>query len=163
MWEFQGSPELQITVEPPTSVYLPQPTYLSLRCYSSDLHNRTQHACYDQTFPTQSRRQQRCRRYVWNRLQACVPLPQPWAASGFSVMHSSFTDVDQGTGPRLIPSPTGLLGGIIRAYQQGLHLVFRPDDVWLAITPGPSCGQGYGKVHSFPNAIDCWYGRHEYC
>ena len=48
-------------------------------------------------------------------------------------MHSSFNDIDQATGPRLIPSPTGLFGGIIRAYQQDLHLVLRPDDVWLAI------------------------------
>jgi len=49
-------------------------------------------------------------------------------------MHSSFKDIDQAIGPKLIPSPEGLFGGIVRAYQQDLHLILRPDDVWLAIT-----------------------------
>jgi hypothetical protein len=49
-------------------------------------------------------------------------------------MHSSFKDIDQATGAKPIPSSRGLLGGIVRAYQQDLHLVLRPDDVWLAVT-----------------------------
>lgn len=34
---------------------------------------------------------------------------------------------------KLIPYPNGLVNGLIRAFQQDLHIVLRPDDLWLAI------------------------------
>ncbi|KAI1495416.1 hypothetical protein F5X99DRAFT_426808 [Biscogniauxia marginata] len=34
---------------------------------------------------------------------------------------------------RIAPHPRGLVETIIRAYQQDLHLILRPDDIWLAI------------------------------
>jgi len=66
------------------------------------------------------------------------------------VLRHSFTDLDVSskqdttTGPpsqatpgtkkpTLIPYGNGFVDGILRAFQQDLHLVLRPDDVWLAI------------------------------
>ncbi|KAL7893871.1 hypothetical protein HDV63DRAFT_384606 [Trichoderma sp. SZMC 28014] len=50
------------------------------------------------------------------------------------ILHDSFADVDQNADSRVVPYGSGLTEGIIRAFQQDLHLVLRPDDIWLAIT-----------------------------
>lgn len=48
------------------------------------------------------------------------------------VLHTSFSYLDD-THTSIIPYGNGFVDGIIRAFQQDLHLVLRPDDVWLAI------------------------------
>jgi hypothetical protein len=48
------------------------------------------------------------------------------------VLTHSFHDVDE-QGVSLVSYKNGFVDGIIRAFQQDLHLVLRPDDVWLAI------------------------------
>jgi Domain of unknown function (DUF4419) len=47
------------------------------------------------------------------------------------IIQSSFGDLDHATA--VIPYGNGMVDGIIRAFQQDLHLVLRPDDVWLSI------------------------------
>lgn len=47
------------------------------------------------------------------------------------IIQSSFGDFDHAT--VVIPYGNGMVNGIIRAFQQDLHLVLRPDDVWLSI------------------------------
>ncbi|MCJ1463500.1 hypothetical protein MMC07_002108 [Pseudocyphellaria aurata] len=47
------------------------------------------------------------------------------------IIQSSFADLDPAAG--LIPYGNGLVNGVIRAFQQDLHLVLRPDDIWLSI------------------------------
>ncbi|KAK1243506.1 hypothetical protein MKX08_001644 [Trichoderma sp. CBMAI-0020] len=55
------------------------------------------------------------------------------------VLFHSFRDMDvslRGTNQEpavIVPYENGFVNGIIRAFQQDLHLVLRPDDVWLAI------------------------------
>lgn len=49
------------------------------------------------------------------------------------IVHSSLVDLDQPSGHALVPYGNGFVEGILRAFQQDLHLVLRPDDVWLAI------------------------------
>lgn len=55
------------------------------------------------------------------------------------VLFHSFKDVDvstRGTNQEpvaIVPYENGFVNGIIRAFQQDLHLVLRPDDMWLAI------------------------------
>jgi hypothetical protein len=46
-------------------------------------------------------------------------------------MKSSVTDLDEST--KVVPYRNGLVNGVIRAFQQNLHLVLRPDDIWLSI------------------------------
>ncbi|KAL6822398.1 hypothetical protein V8C40DRAFT_275764 [Trichoderma camerunense] len=48
------------------------------------------------------------------------------------VLYQSFEDMDKNN-VSLIPYRNGFVDGIIRAFQQDLHLTLRPDDVWLAI------------------------------
>ncbi|KAI9780639.1 MAG: hypothetical protein M1839_006580 [Geoglossum umbratile] len=48
-----------------------------------------------------------------------------------SIIQSSFRDLNHGS--TVIPYNNGLVNGIIRAFQQDLHLVLRPDDIWLSI------------------------------
>ncbi|PUU76903.1 hypothetical protein B9Z19DRAFT_1087396 [Tuber borchii] len=48
------------------------------------------------------------------------------------IIHSSFDELNANTSP-IIPYGNGLVNGIIRAFQQDLHLVLRPDDIWLSI------------------------------
>jgi hypothetical protein len=48
------------------------------------------------------------------------------------VLQSSFSDL-KGNGETIIPYTNGLVDGIVRAFNQDLHLVLRPDDVWLAV------------------------------
>ncbi|CUS08752.1 unnamed protein product [Tuber aestivum] len=48
------------------------------------------------------------------------------------IILSSFYELDSRTS-RIIPYGNGLVNGIIRAFQQDLHLVLRPDDIWLSI------------------------------
>jgi hypothetical protein len=48
------------------------------------------------------------------------------------VLRSSFEKLEAPSA-RIIPYRNGLVHGIIRAFEQDLHLVLRPDDVWLAI------------------------------
>ncbi|CUS08753.1 unnamed protein product [Tuber aestivum] len=48
------------------------------------------------------------------------------------IIQSSFYELDSRTS-RIIPYGNGLVNGIIRAFQQDLHLVLRPDDIWLSI------------------------------
>lgn len=48
------------------------------------------------------------------------------------VLFQSFKDMDKKK-VALVPYKNGFVNGIIRAFQQDLHLVLRPDDVWLAI------------------------------
>jgi hypothetical protein len=47
------------------------------------------------------------------------------------LLHSSFSD--RAPFPEVVPYVNGFVNGTIRAFQQDLHLVLRPDDVWLAI------------------------------
>ncbi|KAI1632377.1 hypothetical protein F4809DRAFT_627997 [Biscogniauxia mediterranea] len=47
------------------------------------------------------------------------------------IIESSFTDL--GNNQKIVPHIGGLVETIIRAYQQDLHLILRPDDIWLAI------------------------------
>ena len=47
------------------------------------------------------------------------------------VIQSSFYDSSNSL--RVVPYSNGLVHGIIRAFNQDLHLVLRPDDIWLAI------------------------------
>ncbi|PWW75928.1 hypothetical protein C7212DRAFT_280489 [Tuber magnatum] len=48
------------------------------------------------------------------------------------VIQSSFHELNSRT-PPIIPYGNGLVNGVIRAFQQDLHLVLRPDDIWLSI------------------------------
>ncbi|CAI6089333.1 unnamed protein product [Clonostachys chloroleuca] len=48
------------------------------------------------------------------------------------VLRSSFEDL-KAASASIIPYRNGLVRGIIRAFEQDLHLVLRPDDVWQAI------------------------------
>ena len=48
------------------------------------------------------------------------------------IIQSSFHELNPETSP-IIPYGNGLVNGIIRAFQQDLHLVLRPDDIWLSI------------------------------
>ncbi|EHK18284.1 uncharacterized protein TRIVIDRAFT_159064 [Trichoderma virens Gv29-8] len=50
------------------------------------------------------------------------------------VLHHSFADIDNNDGLAVVPYGNGFVNGIIQAFQQDLHLVLRPDDIWLAIT-----------------------------
>uniref|UniRef100_A0A0B7KK11 Uncharacterized protein n=1 Tax=Bionectria ochroleuca TaxID=29856 RepID=A0A0B7KK11_BIOOC len=53
---------------------------------------------------------------------------------GRRILHSSFGDLDEKDRVhRVVPYRNGFVDGILRAFQQDLHLVVRPDDVWLAI------------------------------
>ncbi|KAE9375114.1 hypothetical protein N431DRAFT_530964 [Stipitochalara longipes BDJ] len=54
------------------------------------------------------------------------PYPRPLLAS-------SLCDLSSANPPCLIPYSNAFVIGIFRAFQQDLHLVLRPDDVWLAI------------------------------
>jgi hypothetical protein len=49
------------------------------------------------------------------------------------VLFQSFKDMDDENNATLVPYGNGFVDGIIRAFQQDLHLVLRPDDMWLAI------------------------------
>ncbi|OCK75456.1 hypothetical protein K432DRAFT_437530 [Lepidopterella palustris CBS 459.81] len=62
----------------------------------------------------------------------------PWAESNKRtdvenrrIIQSSFKDLTGTTA--IIPYGNGLVDGIIRAFNQDLHLVLRPDDIWLGI------------------------------
>jgi len=48
------------------------------------------------------------------------------------IIQSSFHELNANTS-LIIPYGNGLVNGIIRAFQQDLHLVLRPDDIWLSI------------------------------
>lgn len=62
------------------------------------------------------------------------------------IVRHSFTTLDQkGNTLRVARYPNGFVDGIKRAYQQDLHLVLRPDDVWLAALSQFSC---YVNGHS---------------
>ncbi|KAH0537556.1 hypothetical protein FGG08_005655 [Glutinoglossum americanum] len=47
------------------------------------------------------------------------------------ILQSSFGDL--GRDSSVIPYGNGFVNGIIRAFEQDLHLVLRPDDIWLSI------------------------------
>jgi hypothetical protein len=74
-------------------------------------------------------------------LLSCIS--ESWAVPGglpeaSRIMESSFSDLDaEVKSPfKLVPPvayQNGFVMGILRAFQQDLHLVLRPDDVWLAI------------------------------
>jgi hypothetical protein len=48
------------------------------------------------------------------------------------IIQSSFSDIDN-SAQKVIPYGNGFVNGVIRAFQQDLHLILRPDDIWLAI------------------------------
>jgi hypothetical protein len=48
-----------------------------------------------------------------------------------TIIQSSFNDLNESR--KIIPYGNGLVQGIVRAFQQDLHLVLRPDDIWLTI------------------------------
>jgi hypothetical protein len=50
------------------------------------------------------------------------------------ILHSSFNEIIPSGPGSVVPHGNGFVNGIMRAFQQDLHLVLRPDDVWLAIT-----------------------------
>ncbi|ETR98544.1 hypothetical protein M419DRAFT_88640 [Trichoderma reesei RUT C-30] len=58
---------------------------------------------------------------------------KPKGPESRKVLHHSFGDVDHNEALKVVPYNNGFVNGIIRAFQQDLHLVLRPDDVWLAI------------------------------
>ncbi|PWW74892.1 hypothetical protein C7212DRAFT_203834 [Tuber magnatum] len=47
-------------------------------------------------------------------------------------IQSSFRELNPHN-PPVIPYGNGLVNGVLRAFQQDLHLVLRPDDIWLSI------------------------------
>ncbi|KAF2124653.1 hypothetical protein P153DRAFT_379286 [Dothidotthia symphoricarpi CBS 119687] len=49
------------------------------------------------------------------------------------VLHSSFRNFNAHHEGPIAPYRNGFVDGVMRAFQQDLHLVLRPDDVWLAI------------------------------
>ncbi|OCL04817.1 hypothetical protein AOQ84DRAFT_441846 [Glonium stellatum] len=49
------------------------------------------------------------------------------------IIQSSFKDLNVNSSSRLVPYRNGFVNGVIRAFQQDLHLVLRPDDVWISI------------------------------
>ncbi|KAH8728132.1 hypothetical protein GQ44DRAFT_702671 [Phaeosphaeriaceae sp. PMI808] len=53
--------------------------------------------------------------------------------AGKPVLHSSFSGFDTMGLGLIVPYRNGFVQGVIRAFQQDLHLKIRPDDVWLAI------------------------------
>ncbi|RFU75202.1 hypothetical protein TARUN_7036 [Trichoderma arundinaceum] len=63
-----------------------------------------------------------------------VETNKPIGPESRKVLHHSFGDVDEDNRLAVVPYENGLINGIIRAFQQDLHLVLRPDDIWLAIT-----------------------------
>jgi len=48
------------------------------------------------------------------------------------IIQSSFHELNP-SAPPIIPYANGLVNGVIRAFEQDLHLVLRPDDIWLSI------------------------------
>jgi hypothetical protein len=48
------------------------------------------------------------------------------------IIQSSFSDIDS-SAQKVIPYGNGFVNGVIRAFQQDLHLILRPDGIWLAI------------------------------
>lgn len=63
-----------------------------------------------------------------------VSTNKPIGPESRKILHDSFSDVDQNPERKVVPYGSGLIEGIIRAFQQDLHLVLHPDDIWLAIT-----------------------------
>ncbi|PTB75280.1 hypothetical protein M440DRAFT_1439828 [Trichoderma longibrachiatum ATCC 18648] len=59
---------------------------------------------------------------------------KPKGPESRKVLHYSFGDVDHNQALNMVPYANGFIHGVIRAFQQDLHLVLRPDDIWLAIT-----------------------------
>jgi hypothetical protein len=57
---------------------------------------------------------------------ACAP------SGGRRILHSSFSDIENST-HGVLPYGNGFVNGVIRAFEQDLHLILRPDDIWLAI------------------------------
>jgi hypothetical protein len=49
------------------------------------------------------------------------------------ILHSSFGGLEAAQLSSVVPYGNGFVDGVIRAFQQDLHLSIRPDDVWLAI------------------------------
>lgn len=49
------------------------------------------------------------------------------------ILHSSFGGPEAAQLSSVVPYGNGFVDGVIRAFQQDLHLSIRPDDVWLAI------------------------------
>ncbi|KAF2803379.1 uncharacterized protein BDZ99DRAFT_482218 [Mytilinidion resinicola] len=49
------------------------------------------------------------------------------------ILRSSFDDLATRNSSVIVPYGNGFVTGIIRAFQQDLHLVLRPDDAWLCI------------------------------
>ncbi|KAL6861957.1 hypothetical protein J3F83DRAFT_746284 [Trichoderma novae-zelandiae] len=62
-----------------------------------------------------------------------VKTDKPQGPEARKVLHHSFGDVDHSEALNVVPYANGFVNGIIRAFQQDLHLVLRPDDIWLAI------------------------------
>jgi hypothetical protein len=48
------------------------------------------------------------------------------------IIQSSFSYIES-SAQKVIPYGNGLVNGVIRAFRQDLHLILRPDDIWLAI------------------------------
>ncbi|KAL7908032.1 hypothetical protein GGI35DRAFT_453182 [Trichoderma velutinum] len=59
---------------------------------------------------------------------------KPMGPESRVVLHHSFGDINRDNRLGVVPYGNGFVDGIIRAFQQDLHLVLRPDDIWLAIT-----------------------------
>jgi hypothetical protein len=59
-------------------------------------------------------------------------LPESESRANKPILHSSFRGSLAPSS--IVPYGNGFVNGVIRAFQQDLHLVLRPDDVWLAIT-----------------------------
>jgi hypothetical protein len=53
---------------------------------------------------------------------------------GKEIIHSSFQDLGLRRSDHIISYGNSFVEGVMRAFQQDLHLVLRPDDVWLAIS-----------------------------
>jgi hypothetical protein len=68
----------------------------------------------------------------WMKRKPNQPIAE--SRSDKSILHSSFKNMRSTADSSIIPYGNGFVDGVIRAFQQDLHLALRPDDVWLAIT-----------------------------
>lgn len=58
-------------------------------------------------------------------------VPNHHRSESLPILQTSFEQ--PGLREPVVPQNNGFVHGILRAFQQGLHLVLRPDDLWLAI------------------------------
>jgi hypothetical protein len=70
---------------------------------------------------------------AWSGAPQYMQTNKPAGPEARRVIQTSFTKVDVTAKSSITPYGNGFVNGIIRAFEQDLHLTLRPDDVWLAI------------------------------